>query len=62
MTLFFSTVSPGQRWRLFLRVHSIQSNVPSMSTASALIRSRWLNTDVRRPPPRTIVRWQPRVL
>jgi hypothetical protein len=44
MTIFSSTASPGQRWKMFLpSAASIQSNVLSMSTASALIRSRWLN-------------------
>jgi hypothetical protein len=63
MTIFSSTASPGQRWKMFLPgAASIQSNALSMSTASALIRSRWLNTHARRPPPRTVAGWQPRSL
>jgi hypothetical protein len=55
MTIFSSTASPGQRWKTFLPgAASIQSSALSMSTASALIRSRWLNTHARRPPPRTV--------
>jgi hypothetical protein len=55
MTIFSNTASPGQRWKMFLPgAASIQTNVLSMSTASALIRRRWVNTDTRRPPPRTV--------
>jgi hypothetical protein len=62
MTIFSSTASPGQRWKTFLPgAASIQSNALSMSTASSLIRSRWLNTHARRPP-RTVAGWQPHSL
>jgi hypothetical protein len=48
MTIFSSTASPGQRWKMFLPGAALdQSNVPSMSTASALIRRRWLNAGAR---------------
>lgn len=48
MTIFSNTASPGQRWKMFLPgAASIQTNVLSMSTASALIRRRWLSTDTR---------------
>jgi hypothetical protein len=44
MTTFSSTALPGQRWKMFLPgAASIQSNALSMSTASVLIRCRWLN-------------------
>jgi hypothetical protein len=57
MTIFSSMASPGHRWKMFLpSAPSIQSNELSMSTASALIHSRWLNTHARRAPPRTVVR------
>jgi len=50
MAIFSSTASPGQRWKMFLPgAASTQSNVLSMSTATALIRSQWLNADTRRP-------------
>ncbi len=63
MTIFSSTASPGQRWKMFLPgAASIQSDALSMSTASALIRSRWLNGDARQPPQRTVAEWQPRSL
>jgi hypothetical protein len=63
MTIFSSTTSPGQRWKVFLPgAASIQSNVLSMSTASALIRSRWLNAHARRSRPRTVAGLQPRSL
>ena len=59
MTIFSSTASTGQRWKMFLPgAASIQSNALSMSTASALICSRWLNTHARRPPPRTVAGWR----
>jgi hypothetical protein len=61
MTIFSSTASPGQRWKMFLpSAASVQGNVLSMSTTSALIRSRWLHTDARRRPTRTVARSQPR--
>jgi hypothetical protein len=63
MTIFSSTASPGQRWKMFLPgAASIQSNALSMSTALALIRSRWLNSHARQPPPRAVAGWQPRSL
>ena len=44
MTLFSSTASPGQRWKMFLPgAASIQHDILGVSTASALIRSRWLS-------------------
>lgn len=60
MTIFSSTASPGQRWKMFLPgAASSQINILSMSTASALIRRRWLNAGARRPP-RTVAGWQSR--
>jgi hypothetical protein len=48
MTLFSSTASPGQRWKIFLPgAASVQSPVLSMSAAAALIRNQWLS---RQPP------------
>jgi hypothetical protein len=62
MTIFSSTASPGQRWKMFLPgAASTQSNVLSMSTASVLIRSRWLNADTRRST-RTVAGRLPRSL
>jgi hypothetical protein len=62
MTMFSSTASPGQRWKMFLPgAASTQSNVLSMSTASALFRSCWLNAATRRPTP-TVAGRQPRSL
>jgi hypothetical protein len=62
MTIFSSTASPGQRWKMYLPgAASTQNNVPSMSTASALIRSRWLNAAARRPI-LTVAGWPPRSL
>jgi hypothetical protein len=63
MTIFSSTTSPGQRWKMFLPgTASIRSNVLSMSTASALFRSRWLNAHTRRSRPRTVAGWRPRAV
>ena len=60
MTIFSCTASPGQRWKMFLPgAASIQINVLSMATASALTRSRWLNAHTRRPPARSAAGWQP---
>ena len=43
MTMFSSTASPGQRWKMFLPgAASAQCDVLSVSTAAALIRSQWL--------------------
>jgi hypothetical protein len=40
MTIFSSTASPGQRWKMFLPgAGSIQHNILGVSTATALIRS-----------------------
>jgi hypothetical protein len=62
MTIFTSTASPGQRWKIFLPgAASIQSNVLSMSTSSALIRRRWLIASARRST-RTVAGWHPRSL
>ena len=42
MTMFSSTASPGQRWKLFLPgAASAQCDALSVSTAAALIRSQW---------------------
>ena len=63
MTIFSNMASPGQRWKMFLpSAASIQSNVLNISTASALIRRRWLNTHARRAPPCTVVGSQQRRL
>jgi hypothetical protein len=44
MTLFTSTASPGQRWKLFLPgAASAQCDALSVSTAAALFRSQWLS-------------------
>jgi hypothetical protein len=60
MTMFTSTASPGQRWKMFLPgAASIQNNVLRMSTSSALIRRRWLIAGARRPT-RTVAGWNPR--
>jgi hypothetical protein len=62
MTMFSSTASPGQRWKMFLpSAASTQRNALSMSTAAALFRSWWLNAATRRPT-RTVAGWQPRSL
>jgi hypothetical protein len=62
MTIFTSTASPGQRWKIFLPcAASTQSNVLGMSASSALIRRQWLIASARRPR-RTIAGWQPRSL
>jgi hypothetical protein len=61
MTIFSSTASLGHRWKVFLPgAASSQSNLLTMSTTSALIRSRWLNSGARRWPARTVARSQPR--
>jgi hypothetical protein len=62
MTIFASTASPGQRWKMFLPgAASVPTNVLSMSTASALVHRRWLNGGARRPA-RTVAGWRARSL
>jgi hypothetical protein len=62
MTMFYSTASPGQRWKMFLPGAALtQRNALSMSTAAALFRSWWLNAATRRPTS-TVAGWQPRSL
>jgi hypothetical protein len=50
MTIFASTASPGQRWKMFLPGAALLESNAALSTsnASALIRSRWLSS--RWPP------------
>ncbi|HEY0802317.1 MAG TPA: hypothetical protein VGD54_15875 [Steroidobacteraceae bacterium] len=50
MTIFSSTASPGQRWKMFLPGAAlIESDVVrSTSTAAALICGRWLSRSARR--------------
>jgi hypothetical protein len=44
MTMFSSTASPGQRWKLFLPgAASAQCDALSVSTAAAFFRSQWLS-------------------
>ena len=44
MTMFSSTASPGQRWKLFLPgAASAQCDALSVRTAAAFIRSQWLS-------------------
>jgi hypothetical protein len=44
MTMFSSTASPGQRWKMYLPgAASAQCDALSASTAAALIRSQWLS-------------------
>jgi hypothetical protein len=55
MTMYADTASPGRRWKMFLpEAVSMPSGVLSMSTASALIRNRWLSADARRSERQTI--------
>jgi hypothetical protein len=56
MTMFSSTASPGQRWKMFLPgAASAQPDGLSVSTAAAFIRSQWLSDGRRgRLPPQTI--------
>jgi hypothetical protein len=52
MTMFFSTASPGQRWKMFLPgTASHQCDAPNVSAAAALIRSQWLTNGAHRSPP-----------
>ena len=57
MTIFSSTASPGQRWKMFLPcAASIQHDILGVSTAPALIRSRWLSDgSARQRQPQKIV-------
>jgi hypothetical protein len=54
MTMFSTTASPGQRWKMFLPdAASIQGDVLSVIAASALLRNRWLS-ERGRPPAQAI--------
>jgi len=49
MTIFSSTASPGQRWKIFLPAAAlIEGKALNTCTASALLRSRWLNSHALR--------------
>ena len=55
MTMFSSSASPGQRWKMFLPGAALnQCDVQTLSTAAALIRSQWLNNGAHRSLPQTV--------
>ena len=45
MTMFSSTASPGQRWKMFLpgKLLPAPCDALSVSTAAAFLRSQWLS-------------------
>ncbi len=57
MTMFSSTASPGQRWKMFLPgVASAQCDALSVSTAAAFLRSQWKPINATRHSPGTYPR------
>jgi hypothetical protein len=58
MTIFSSTASPGQRWKMFLPGAAlIESDVVrSTRTAAALIRGRWSSSGARRSLQQRLIR------
>ena len=55
MTIFSSSASPGQRWKIYLpNAAFIQSDALSTSTAAALIRGQWLSCGTGLRQTRTI--------